>query len=69
MTNAVVRMLPLLRAQAQRLVKDPVAADALVEKTLLRALCEVESQIPDIHIEQWLFALMDAEWQAARSSQ
>lgn len=65
MSDIILKLLPLLRVQARRLVADPVAADELVERTLLRALDSTDTLRSDIYVEEWLFAMMSAECAAS----
>lgn len=66
MADRIIKLLPMLRTRAVELVGEQPAADELVERTLVRALKEVASYEDQGYIEDWLFSLMAAEWEASR---
>lgn len=56
--EGVTDALPLLRLAARIQIGDEKAADRLVELTLKRAICEVDSKPPNISIQEWLSRLL-----------
>jgi RNA polymerase sigma-70 factor (ECF subfamily) len=54
----IVAMIPDLRAFARFLVRDPVAADDVVQETLVRALPAVARLPADAALKPWLFTIV-----------
>ena len=56
--GSILALLPDLRAFARFLAQDRVAADDLVQDTLVRALAALEQFQPDSNLKAWLFTIL-----------
>src|SRR5690606_17334001 len=54
----IVNEIPRLRRYARFLLRNPQAADDLVQDTLVRAVAAVDSWQPDSNMRAWLFTIM-----------
>jgi CheY-like chemotaxis protein len=54
----IVRLLPKLRIAAQLVVRDPAAADRLVERALERAIAELALRDPAMSLDDWIVTIM-----------
>lgn len=56
--DELVRLLPKLRIAAQLIVRDPAAADRLVERALERAIAQIGSRDAAVPLEEWIVSIM-----------
>ena len=56
--DAILALVPNLRAFAISLSRDPDRADDLVQETLLRAIREIDSFQPGTNMSAWLFTIL-----------
>jgi CheY-like chemotaxis protein len=56
--ECVLQLVPALRLRARLLLPSPRAADALVERTLERAICEVSTRVEGQDLDTWLHQIM-----------
>lgn len=53
----IVGLMPALRAFAQRLARNPVEADDLVQESLVKALTHIRQFAPGTNLKAWLFTI------------
>jgi RNA polymerase sigma-70 factor (ECF subfamily) len=58
MQRLIVDQIPRLRRYAHFLLRDPQAADDLVQDTLVRAVAAIDTWRPDSNMRAWLFMIM-----------
>jgi RNA polymerase sigma factor (sigma-70 family) len=56
--EAVVELIPALRAFARTFCRNPVEADDLVQETLMKAIAKIEQFEPGTRLKSWLFTIM-----------
>ncbi len=56
--EAVVELIPALRAFARTFCKDPSEADDLVQETLTKAIAKIDQFEPGTRLKSWLFTIM-----------
>ncbi len=54
----ILNLLPKLRIAAQLLLRDPSAADRLVERALERAIAQLAVRDPSMPLEDWIVTIM-----------
>jgi RNA polymerase sigma factor (sigma-70 family) len=57
-TDQVVALIPVLRAFARTLCRNPADADDLVQDTLVKAIAKIEQFEPGTRMKSWLFTIM-----------
>lgn len=56
----IVALLPTLRLRARSIIRDPTAADRLIEMALRAAL--LGNRAPELGVEEWLLLLLDEQY-------
>lgn len=56
--DAIVELIPNLRAFARSLCSNPARADDLVQDTLVKALANMDRFQPGTHLRAWLFTIL-----------
>lgn len=54
----VVELIPVLRAFARTLCRNPTDADDLVQETLMKAISKIDQYEPGTRLKSWLFTIM-----------